>query len=91
MTSDVGQFTLTGLLATGWMCGIPKVYKTDQGMYIKVQNITFSKTFMQKIREQVGSSHAPSTTNAGLLTYVAHQLNYLRKIFLIYVVLIKNE
>ena len=74
MTSDMGQFTLTGSLTTGWMCGIPEVYESDQGMYIKIQNVTFSKTLMQKIREQVGSSHAPSTTNAGLLAYVAHQL-----------------
>ena len=74
MTSDMGQFTLTGSLTTGWMCGIAEVYESDQGIYIKIQNVTFSKTLMQKIREQVGSSHAPSTTNAGLLAYVAHQL-----------------
>ena len=29
---------------------------------------------MQKIKEQAGNSHGPSTTNTGLLAYVAHQM-----------------
>ena len=74
MTSDMGQFTLTGSSITSWICGISDIYLTDQGMYIKIQNVTFSKSLMQKIREDAGNSSGSSTTNTGLLAYVAHQL-----------------
>ena len=34
MTSDVGQFTLTGPLITKLMCGISYIYTSDQGIYV---------------------------------------------------------
>ena len=74
MTSDMGQFTLTGPLRARWMCGIPDVYPSDQGMFVKIRNITFSKTLAQKIRAQIGKSEGPTTTYTGLIAYVAHQL-----------------
>ena len=74
MTSDMGQFTLTVSSITKWSCRISDIYLTDQGMYLKIQNVKFSKSVMQKIREEAENSRGPSTTNTGLLAYVAHQL-----------------
>ena len=74
MTSDMGQFTSTGLLRARWMCGIPDVYSSDQGMFFKVRKITFSETLAQKIRAQIGKSEGPTATFIELIAYVAHQI-----------------
>ena len=74
MTSDAGQFTLTGPLSTKLMCGIPDIYTSDQGVFVKVRNVTFSQTLAEKIRSQIGKAEGPTTTYTGLINYVAHQL-----------------
>ena len=48
MTSDMGQFTLTGSSISTWMCGISDLFLSDQRMYVKIQNVTFLNRLCRK-------------------------------------------
>ena len=62
------------MISTKLMCGIPDLYTSDQGVFVKVRNVTFSQTLAEKIRSQTGKAEGPTTTYASLINYVAHQV-----------------